>query len=104
MVKIILTAVVIVAVFIWFCYSLWHDGYNDGVMEERRKRMRSIATYNMHISAFGTELRLLQEELDNIKKNVPCANPERFEDQDISASVLNDELETLMAIEEVENG
>lgn len=66
----IFVCILAVAAIIWCSYSLWHDGYTNGVLEERRKRMRSIAAYNTHITTFRTELSLLQEELDDIKKKL----------------------------------
>lgn len=44
--------------FITYSILVWRDGYNDGMLAERRKRIRSLALYN----------KFLWAELDDIKK------------------------------------
>lgn len=70
MLKTILATIAVGAILVWFCYSLWHDGYNDGVMEERRKRTRLMAQYNTSISTFRTEISLLWADLNDLKKKM----------------------------------
>lgn len=97
----IFVCILVVAAIVWYSYSLWHDGYTSGVMEERRKRIRSIAMYNTHVTTFRTELSLLQEELDNIKKRMPaCTKPNTFEENVISVKMLNEDFEPKTTVEE----
>lgn len=74
MLKTILTVIVIAAIFIWFCYSLWHDGYNDGMLKERRAKIRSWTYYNAAIRDLQTGQSLLRADLEDIKKKMAAEN------------------------------
>lgn len=71
MLKTILIAIVFAAIFVWFCYSLWHDGYNDGMLKERRAKIRSWTYYNAAIRDLQTDHALLRRDLEDIKKKIP---------------------------------
>lgn len=78
MLKTILTVIVIAAIFIWFCYSLWHDGYNDGMLKERRAKIRSWTYYNAAIRDLQTEHALLRADLNDIKRKLAAEKPLTF--------------------------
>lgn len=101
--KWVLIFVIGVALFVAYSCMLWRDGYNDGMLEERRKRIRSFTFYNKHIQATRDELDLLWADLNDIKDRMPaCTKPNAFEDNVISARMLNDDFEPKTTVEEAE--
>lgn len=99
----IFVCILAVAFVVWYSYSLWHDGYTDGVMEERRKRIRSLQGYNRHMGELRAEIDSLKADLEDIRNNMPaCTKP--YTDQVLDTKVSGDEnSEPKLIIEEVEN-
>lgn len=97
--------ILVVAAIAWHSYSLWHDGYTSGVMEERRRRIRSVATYQAQVNASKIELGLLQGELDDIKKRMPLTFNHECSNEPIGKVVYSEECDDGLKfrVEEVES-
>lgn len=99
----IFVCVLVIAFLAWYGYSMYHDGYQSGTFEERRKRIRSLAAYNTQLSELRIKIKHLEDELEDIRENMPaCTKP--YTDQVLFAKVSSDEnFETKPIIEEVES-
>lgn len=99
----LLVCVLVVAFLAWFGYSMYHDGYQSGTFEERRKRIRSLAAYNTQLNELRIEITHLKDEMEDIRNNMPaCTKP--YTDQVLFAKVSSDEnFEPKSIVEEVES-
>lgn len=84
----IFVCVLVVAFIAWFGYSMYHDGYQSGVFEERRKRIRSLVAYNGQLSELRIEIKHLKDEMEDIRENMPaCVKPQTFEVEEVESNV-----------------
>lgn len=76
----VIAFIFVVVIFLGFMWFAWRDGYTQGVMKERRERIRTIANFNYYQRVLRNEMSLLREELDDIKDRMPaCTKPNAFE-------------------------
>lgn len=68
--KWVLIFVIGVALFVAYSCMLWRDGYNDGMLKERRDKIRSWTHYNAAIRNLEMELNLVRADLRDIHKNL----------------------------------
>lgn len=99
----IFVCILVVAFLAWFGYSMYRDGYTTGMLEERRKRIRSLQGYNRLLGELRAEINSLKADLKDIRENMPaCTKP--YTDQVLFAKVSSDEnFEPKSIVEEVES-
>lgn len=62
-----ISAVVVFLGFMWFA---WRDGYTQGVMKERREKIKTIANFNNYQRVLRSEISLLRTDLDDVKSKL----------------------------------
>lgn len=91
----------VLVVFLGFMWFAWRDGYTQGVMKERRERIKTIANFNNYQRVLRNEISLLRTDLDDIMERMPaCTKPNAFEENVISVKMLNDDFEPKTTVEE----